>query len=55
MVDGSLSMPGGGNMRLGVGQITDDSEHAMCLLHGLIEGKGKLVLSPILRYFGMWM
>ena len=28
-------MPGGGTMRTGSGQVTDDSEMAMCLLHSL--------------------
>lgn len=28
-------MPGGGAMNLGKGQITDDSEMAMCIMHGL--------------------
>ncbi|MCY3415018.1 MAG: ADP-ribosylglycohydrolase family protein [Candidatus Heimdallarchaeota archaeon] len=30
-----MKMPGGGILRIGPGQITDDSELAMCLLHGL--------------------
>ncbi len=31
-------MPGGGSMRTGSGQVTDDSEMAMCLLHALGRG-----------------
>ena len=33
-----MRMPGGGPFRLAPGQITDDSELAMCLMWGLIEG-----------------
>ena len=33
-----MTMPGGGPFGCGPGQITDDSELAMCLLHGLING-----------------
>ncbi len=33
-----MTMPGGGPFELGPGQITDDSEMAMCLMWGLIEG-----------------
>ena len=32
-----MNMPGGGPFKLGSGQITDDSELAMCLMTGLIE------------------
>ncbi len=35
MVKEALDMPGGGIMNVGPGQITDDSEMAMCLLHSL--------------------
>ena len=31
----ALSFPGGGVWKVGPGQITDDSEMAMCLLHGI--------------------
>ena len=35
-------MPGGGPWRTGAGQITDDGELAMCLMHGLVAGnKGR--------------
>ena len=30
-----MTMPGGGVFNLGKGQITDDSEMAMCIAHGL--------------------
>ena len=31
----ALKFPGGGVWRVGPGQITDDSEMAMCILHGI--------------------
>lgn len=33
-----MSMPGGGPFNLNAGQITDDSELAMCLMQGINEG-----------------
>ena len=33
-----MSMPGGGCHKVAPGQVTDDSELAMCLLHGLVAG-----------------
>eukprot|EP00347_Sterkiella_histriomuscorum_P010277 403376918 len=61
-VDNAMLMPGGGAMRLGNGQITDDSEMAMCIFQGLLEGRrnepqsGQLVLDldNITKYFGLW-
>lgn len=32
-------MPGGGPFRLNPGQITDDSELAMCIMRGLVDNK----------------
>ena len=37
-VERALTFPGGGCFRVKPGQFTDDSEMAMCLMHGLIEG-----------------
>ena len=34
----ALIMPGGGPWKLNAGQVTDDSELAMCQLRGLIAG-----------------
>ena len=31
-----MSMPGGGPHCVGIGQVTDDSELAMCLMWGII-------------------
>ena len=41
-VSRALTMPGGGCWQLAPGQITDDSELAMCQLKGLLAGQGKL-------------
>lgn len=35
-MDECMKMPGGGPHGVGAGQITDDSELAMCLMWGLI-------------------
>ena len=49
-----MSMPGGGPHMLAPGQVTDDSELAMSLMHGLVEGEGKLDMSKVVRYYGLW-
>lgn len=36
-MDECMKMPGGGPWRLYAGQITDDSELAMCMMEGMIE------------------
>ena len=36
VMDECMLMPGGGPFNLGSGQITDDSELALCLMQGLI-------------------
>ena len=48
-------MPGGGPFRLQAGQVTDDSELAMCQLHGLIAGDGKFDLFHLCMYYGHWI
>lgn len=40
---------------LAPGQVTDDSELAMCLMQGLIAGGGKLDLNEICSMYGKWM
>ena len=50
-----MSMPGGGCHGVAPGQVTDDSELAMCLMHGLIEGNGKLDVAKIVLYYGLWL
>ncbi len=37
LVNKAFTLPGGGVHRLEKGQITDDSELAMCLAHGILE------------------
>ena len=54
MVEKALRFEGGGVFSVGPGQITDDSELAMCLLHGLIEGNGDLDINKIRDYYVMW-
>ena len=49
-----MRMEGGGCWGLAPGQITDDSELAMCLMRGLISGKGKLDASHICKNYGLW-
>ena len=49
-----MEMPGGGIWSLAPGQITDDSELAMCQMHALIEGKGKLDPKALVKYYGKW-
>lgn len=48
-------MPGGGAHNVGKGQITDDGELTMSLLHALCEGKGKLKLKEIVRFYAQWI
>ena len=49
-----MSMPGGGCHKVAPGQVTDDGELTMGLLHGLVAGNGKLNLQQICRYYGEW-
>ena len=51
----ALQMPGGGYWRLQPGQITDDSELAMCQLRGLLAGQGKFDLFHHCLYYGYWI
>ena len=51
----TLTMPGGGPFHLGQGQVTDDSELAMCMIRGLLAGKGKLDMDAIAGYYRSWM
>ena len=39
-----MKMPGGGPLNVGSGQLTDDSEMAMCLMWGLIDSNKKFEL-----------
>ena len=53
-VQTALSMPGGGLFGVSAGQVTDDSELAMCLIRGLLAGHGKLDLHYHCIYYGHW-
>ena len=55
IVDEAMSMPGGGIWKLQPGQITDDSELAMCQLRGLLAGEGKFDLFHICLYYREWI
>ena len=47
-----LKMPGGGPFQLAPGQITDDSELAMMMMHGLVNNSsGNLVLDNIAQNY----
>ncbi len=47
MVENAMKFPGGGYWRVGAYQITDDSEMAMCILHGLQDKGAPLNLDKI--------
>jgi len=49
-----LTLPGGGPFGLGPGQVTDDSELALCLAEGLVRGKGVLDLDRIGEMYHKW-
>ena len=51
----ALTMPGGGPFDLGSGQVTDDGELALCLGHGLVEGKGKFDAELIAQQYQKWI
>ena len=47
-------MTGGGKWKVGRGQVTDDTELAMCLIHGLTEANGKLSLDTLAKHYADW-
>lgn len=55
LIEEALKMPGGGCWRLSPGQVTDDSELAMCLMRGLLAGEGKFDLFHHALYYGHWI
>jgi ADP-ribosyl-[dinitrogen reductase] hydrolase len=55
IIDNAMLMKGGGILKLEPGQITDDSEMAMCMAHGLSECGAVLNLKNIARYYRKWM
>lgn len=54
-VSEALQMNGGGPLRVGKGQVTDDSEMAMCLAHVLAKSEGKLILKNIAAKYRIWL
>lgn len=48
----ALTMPGGGFHQLGPGQVTDDTELAMCLGRGLLAGLG---MESVARAYSAWI
>lgn len=52
----TMSMPGGGAHNTVPGQVTDDSELAMCLLHAITECEdGKFELKRVVAWYDRWM
>lgn len=54
-VKAAMNMGRGGTHCLCPGQITDDTELAMCLAAALVEGKGKLDAHAIAKWYCTWM
>lgn len=54
-VKNAIEMKGGGLLRVGPAQITDDGELTLCLLHGLSESQGILKPDRICYYYGKWI
>ena len=51
----ALTLPGGGMWDVGPGQVTDDSEMAMCLMQGLAQGQPPLLpLDAIAARYAAW-
>lgn len=56
-----MKMPSGGPFMLVSGQVTDDSELAMCIMHGILANKESIVtknefkMDRIAEYYGKWM
>ena len=50
-----LQMPGGGCHKVAPGQVTDDGELTMCLMHGLVAGQGVLDLCHICVQYAHWL
>ena len=47
----AMTMPGGGCWEVQPGQVTDDSELAMCQLRGLLAGQGKFDIYQHCLYY----
>lgn len=55
IIDEAMTMPGRGTFNLVPGQVTDDSELALCLAQGLISGNGDLHLDHIAAKYRDWI
>ena len=49
-----MTMPGGGPFALGPGQITDDSELALCTIWALLDGKGTFNAKKYSEWYLKW-
>ena len=59
-MDACMEMNGGGPFRLAAGQVTDDSELAMCLMDGLIDNEqditqGAINMNKIANRYSNWI
>ncbi|CDW91870.1 UNKNOWN [Stylonychia lemnae] len=54
-VEQAMELRGGGPHRIAPGQITDDSEMALCIFHGLLNSKGALNLDNIAGMYFKWI
>ena len=52
-----MAMPGGGPFDLAPGQVTDDSELAMCLMNGLVKIKEKdtMDIEKVCMFYRAWI
>jgi hypothetical protein len=53
-VEEAYSLPGGGIHGVGPGQVTDDGELTMCLLHAFSKKDGKLDPRLLAKYYAKW-
>jgi ADP-ribosyl-[dinitrogen reductase] hydrolase len=51
----AMEFPGGGTFRVGKGQVTDDSELAMCLAHALAECGDTLDVDIMAKHYKSWI
>ncbi|KAJ6227254.1 leucine rich repeat family protein [Anaeramoeba flamelloides] len=51
----AMKMPGGGPHRISPGMVTDDTELAIGLAHGLIDMKGEFNLDSVAYEYGKWV
>ena len=54
-IENAMQMPGGGEQDVAPGQVTGDSEMAMCQLRALLAGNGKFDPFHLALYYGNWL